>query len=78
MIYHPFCSQIFQGNWDRNTVVYNVLTPVISARYVRILPKTWISHACMRAEFYTCEYGKYQIDSVITLLLLVNFSILLD
>ena len=56
VFFHP---QIFQGNWDSNTVVYNVITPVIYTRYIRILPKSWESHLSMRAEFYSCQYGKY-------------------
>ncbi|XP_022790788.1 protein sidekick-2-like, partial [Stylophora pistillata] len=47
--------KIFQGNWDSNTVVYNVITPAIYTRYIRILPKSWEHHICLRAEFYTCQ-----------------------
>ena len=52
-----FSSQIFQGNWDSDTVVYNAITPPIKARFIRILPRSWEGHVSMRAEFYTCEYG---------------------
>ncbi|XP_078344750.1 uncharacterized protein LOC144630294 [Oculina patagonica] len=55
--------KIFQGNWDSNTVVYNVITPPIKARYIRILPKSWERYVSMRAEFYTCEYD-FTIDPV--------------
>ncbi|KAL9958573.1 hypothetical protein ACROYT_G035603 [Oculina patagonica] len=62
--YEQFGSvKIFQSNWDGDTVVYNAITPPIKARYIRILPKSWEDHLCMRAEFYTCEYD-FTIDPV--------------
>ncbi|EDO48091.1 predicted protein, partial [Nematostella vectensis] len=44
--------QIFIGNSDRNTVVIRKLKPAISARFVRIVPRTWYKHISMRIELY--------------------------
>ena len=45
--------QIFTGNIDRHTVVTNALQSPFSARYVKILPKTWNGRPSMRVEYYT-------------------------
>ena len=59
--------QIFQGNWDSNTVVFNSITPVIYTRYIRILPKSWEGNPCIRAEFFTCHKGNLIKFIIITL-----------
>lgn len=46
--------QVFTGNTDKETVVTNVLTTPIIARYVQIQPVDWHDHISMRAEFYGC------------------------
>jgi hypothetical protein len=48
---------IFTGNSDQNTVVTNVLDPPITARYIRLLPKTWEGHISLRLELYGCPKG---------------------
>jgi RHS repeat-associated protein len=43
-------AQSFTGNTDRNTVVQNLFSSPIAARFVRIKPVSWYSHISMRAE----------------------------
>nr|XP_058944113.1 uncharacterized protein LOC131772241 [Pocillopora verrucosa] len=60
---------IFNANWDENTVVYNTINPVIFARYIRVMPKTWKSHISMRVEFYDCggsEYNVFKADELLS------------
>ena len=49
-----FSLQIFTGNWDKETVKKHELNPSFEARYVRVYPKTWHSHICLRWEIYGC------------------------
>lgn len=51
--------QMFPGNSDRNTVVYNRLYPSFKGRFVRIYPKQWHGHISMRVELYGCNSGKW-------------------
>ncbi|XP_048590490.1 coagulation factor V [Nematostella vectensis] len=46
--------KIFPGNSGQTTVVKNEFSPVIKARYVRIVVQAWYSYITMRAEFYGC------------------------
>ena len=48
-------GQLFDGNKDRNTIVYQTLSQPIRARYVRILPEAWHGHISMRMELYGCS-----------------------
>ena len=48
-------GQLFDGNKDRNTIVYQTLSQPIGARYVRILPEAWNNHISMRMELYGCS-----------------------
>ncbi|CAH3022885.1 unnamed protein product [Porites evermanni] len=50
--------QMFPGNSDRNTVVYNRLYPSFKSRFVRIYPKQWHGHISMRVELYGCNSGR--------------------
>ncbi|XP_030848286.1 uncharacterized protein LOC587535 isoform X3 [Strongylocentrotus purpuratus] len=45
-------DNIFPGNTDRNTVVYNRFPVPMSCRYVRLLPYTWHEHISLRMEFF--------------------------
>nr|XP_058941795.1 retinoschisin-like [Pocillopora verrucosa] len=45
---------VFQGNKDRDTVVYHDLNPLIYVRYVRVLPMDWNWAIAMRIELYSC------------------------
>jgi hypothetical protein len=47
-------GNILTGNTDRSTVVEHVLRPAITARYIRVVPKTWNNHISMRMELYGC------------------------
>jgi len=49
--------QVFIGNRDRNSIVKNVLSPAVTARYVRIHPLSWYRHISMRFEVYGCYIG---------------------
>ena len=53
--------KVFDGNTESHTVVSHVLDPPIIARFVRIRPVTWNSHISMRAEFFGCREGEYQL-----------------
>lgn len=57
-----------KGNMDRNTAEGRILDQPIIARYIRIHPKTWSGHICMRVELFGCRKG--------TLVALVYFIIL--
>ncbi|XP_028512626.1 uncharacterized protein LOC110231617 isoform X6 [Exaiptasia diaphana] len=43
------------GNSDRSTVVKNNLDPAITARYIRLLPKTYNNYMVIRMELYGCQ-----------------------
>jgi hypothetical protein len=45
-------DKIFDGNFDRNTVVHHDLDHFIEARYVRIHPVAWNTNISMRIELY--------------------------
>ncbi|CAH1796402.1 unnamed protein product [Owenia fusiformis] len=45
---------IFTGNTDRNSLKKNWLPATISARYVRLWPRSWNSHIALRWEVYGC------------------------
>ncbi|PFX31363.1 Zinc metalloproteinase nas-15 [Stylophora pistillata] len=47
-------SEVFTGNSDMSTVKTNQVTNPIVARFVRILPTSWDTDICLRAEFYGC------------------------
>ncbi|KAL9957479.1 hypothetical protein ACROYT_G039117 [Oculina patagonica] len=47
----------FDGNSNRDTVVYQDLNPPITARYIRFVPVAWLQHISMRAELYGCLKG---------------------
>ena len=49
--------QVFKGNSDRHTVVSHVLSPPITARFIRFHPKTWHGHISMRVEILGCYKG---------------------
>ena len=50
--------QEFDGNKDKNSVVYHDLNPPIIARYIRFLPVKWEVEISMRVELYGCVKGK--------------------
>ncbi|KAL9953934.1 hypothetical protein ACROYT_G041410 [Oculina patagonica] len=47
----------FTGNTDQDTVVYHVLNPPITARYIRFRPMAWYNWISMRVELYGCLQG---------------------
>ncbi|XP_068676816.1 uncharacterized protein [Montipora foliosa] len=47
-------QKVFKGNSDKNTVVKHNIVPSITARFVRVHPKTWQGHISMRMELYGC------------------------
>ncbi|XP_028415658.1 retinoschisin-like [Dendronephthya gigantea] len=51
-------QKVFDGNTDENSVVTNVLSPAVTARFIRIHPKTWNSHISLRVELYGCQRGR--------------------
>lgn len=50
--------QVFRANYDQYHTVARRILPTISARFVRILPKTWNSYVALRFELYGCHLGK--------------------
>ena len=50
--------QEFDGNTDKNNVVYHDLNPPITARYIRFLPVEKNNVISMRVELYGCVKGK--------------------
>ena len=53
-ILHCVHLQSLAGNWDANSVRYNVLHAQPIARYLRILPTHWYNGICLRLEVYGC------------------------
>ncbi|XP_046854191.1 uncharacterized protein LOC124447328 [Xenia sp. Carnegie-2017] len=45
-------EEVFIGNRDRNSIVKNVFSPPITARYIRVQPKSWHNKISMRLELY--------------------------
>lgn len=50
-------TQEFDGNTDKDTVVYHALNPPITARFIRFKPVADHSHVSMRVELYGCLQG---------------------
>ena len=50
--------QEFDGNTDKNNVVYHDLNPPIIARYIRFLPVEWNDEISIRVELYGCVKSK--------------------
>lgn len=48
---------ILRGNTKRNGTVLNILTPEITARFIRVYPLSYWSFICMRLELYGCSFG---------------------
>ncbi|XP_066019015.1 uncharacterized protein [Pocillopora verrucosa] len=48
-------AKVFYGNQDSDTVVKNILSPLITARYIRLMPVEWHNHISMRVEIYGCS-----------------------
>ena len=46
--------QVFPGNQDNGTVVYNPLSPPVTTRFIRLIPVGWHSRISMRIEIYGC------------------------
>ena len=45
---------MFDGNDDSDTIVYNILNPPFTARYIRVVPVEWHTRISMRLEIYGC------------------------
>ena len=50
--------QVFSGNRDAISVVYNKLSQPITTHFVRILPVQWNNYGSMAVEIYGCQ-GTY-------------------
>ena len=53
-----FIKQEFDGNTDKNSVIYHDLNAPITARYIRFLPVEWNDEISMRVELHGCVKGK--------------------
>uniref|UniRef100_A0A4W6EAV3 ferroxidase n=1 Tax=Lates calcarifer TaxID=8187 RepID=A0A4W6EAV3_LATCA len=51
---HPF--KTFSGNTDNNNHVKNYIYPPIFSRFIRIIPKSWMSSITMRIELLGCDF----------------------
>ena len=70
--------QEFDGNTDKNNVVYHDLNPPITARYIRFLPVEWEDEISMRVELYGCVKGKengFPLKLIITVCITVDLII---
>eukprot|EP00057_Strongylocentrotus_purpuratus_P003156 XP_003726048.2 PREDICTED: retinoschisin [Strongylocentrotus purpuratus] len=54
-------DNIFAGNSDRNTVVYNRFPVPMSCRYVRLLPYTWQQRISLRMELFGRRLGEFKV-----------------
>ena len=57
------CLKVFEANFDRNSIVPNVLLPAILARIVRLHIQSWHRHIAMRVEFFGTYEGIMDIYS---------------
>ena len=48
---------VIRGNNRRNGTALNILTPEITARFIRVYPLSYFSFVCMRLELYGCTFG---------------------
>jgi len=46
--------KVFDGNKDRDSIVYHKLNPPIQAHYIRLRPTAWYGHISLRMELYGC------------------------
>lgn len=46
--------KMYKANIDRYSIVENTIDPVITAKFVRFIPRGWRSHISMRVEVYGC------------------------
>ena len=67
--------QEFDGNKDKNSVVYHDLNPPIIARYIRFLPVEWRGEISMRVELHGCVKGK---ENGFPLKLIITVEITVD
>ena len=58
-IYFPLSIlfQVFEGNSDQDTIIYNRLNNPVITQFVRLNPKTWNEAIAIRTEFYGCDAG---------------------
>ena len=54
--------KIFQGNMERQLVVFHKFRPSLKTRYVRVHPRTWYSWIAMRFELYGCRLGRLLVN----------------
>ncbi|KAJ8024723.1 putative carboxypeptidase X1 [Holothuria leucospilota] len=54
--------KVFVANKDSDSVKINVMHPFIVTRYIRIIPKSWTGHICLRAEIYVKERKPREVD----------------
>ena len=67
--------QEFDGNKDKNSVVYHDLNPPIIARYIRFLPVECRGEISMRVELHGCVTGK---ENGFPLKLIITVDITVD
>lgn len=48
---------VLRGNAKRNGTVLNILSPEITARFIRVYPISYFTFVCMRLELYGCAFA---------------------
>ncbi|XP_072016865.1 hyalin-like [Amphiura filiformis] len=48
-------DQVFEGNWDSDTIVTNVFSTPVQTNLIRIIPIKWNYHISLRFEVLGCE-----------------------
>jgi len=56
-IMHQSSLHLFNGNFDRNSLLYNDLPGTVVGRYLRIYPKSWYGNIGMRIGVLVCHIG---------------------
>ena len=54
--------KIFQGNMERQLVVFHKFRPSLKTHYVRVHPRTWYSWIAMRFELYGFRLGRLLVN----------------
>lgn len=77
MVIHQFnilLIQVFTGNTDRDTVVFNEMFPPITARFIRFRPLSWNGDIGLRMELYGCkgmQFKNFLITSTVMAVVIV-------
>ena len=54
VVYNSNNDAVFEGNRDRNSIKENRFWTPVTARVIRLLPRTWHQHIALRWELFAC------------------------